>query len=248
MRSGVTTLHRKKYISFINTFMEGADDAQSFMANTRGTFIIPIPFKYRAKVEWDMSIQTMDANGTFNTIMMYDPKKQSQYMTNWIHWQSSTRGAEPKTLRAVPGKYSGSANYWFDKTRDIGMSVEFKSPGEDLETDEPTEDELTKTATMTMLYDTKVDPLRNTFESKSTITHSGYVGFKWNRVKFTVKRLKISGILDKELAVAQLKKIMKIRPSKKKKKKEPPKKKQTGTGLDSLLKPTKGGKDSDFDF
>jgi hypothetical protein len=128
------------------------------------------------------------------------------------------------------------------------MSVEFKAPGEDPETDEPTEEELTKTASLTCLYDTKIDPLENTFRSKNPITHSGYVGFKWNRVKFTVKRLKISGILDKEMAVAQLKKIMRIKPSKKKKKPQPAKKKPTGTDLDSLLKPAKGGNKPDFDF
>ena len=243
----VGSLHRKKYISFINTFIEGSEEAQSFMGNTRGTFLLPIPFKYRAKVEWDMSIQTMDSNGTFNVIMMYD-KRKSHYLTNWIHWQSSTRGATPKTVRAVPGKYSGSANYWFDKTRDIGMVVEFNAPGVDLGTDEPTEEQLTDNAKMTVIYDTKTDPIENTFTSSGPITTGGYIGFKWNRVKFTVKRLKISGILDKEAAVAQLRKITRIKKKGPSRKKAPAKPTQKVSPSD-LLNPGGGkGGQPDFDF
>ena len=155
-------------------------------------------------------------------------------------------------MKAVPGKYSGSANYWFDKTRDIGMVVEFDAPGEDLGTDEPTEEQLTDNAKMTVIYDTKTDPIENTFKSSGPITFSGFVGFKWHRVKFTVKRLKISGILDKETAVSMLRAITGIKkkgPSKRKApEKEAPEKKQGSP--DDLLKlgGGKGGNEPDFDF
>ena len=204
----VTNLRRKRYITFIDPIVREGQRDLSFAANTAGTFIIPIPFKYLVRVEWDMSIQSLDVNGKFNCIVMYDRKK-SHYLTDWVHWGSSQRGTAPKWVKMHPDKkLRRNADWWFDKTRDVGMIVEFKMPGGDLA---GTTEEITSTATMSCTYDAKLDPAVNTFVSKNPITDSGYIGFKWHRVKFKVKNLKISGILDKQLAVAQLKKLMGIK-------------------------------------
>ena len=201
------SLRRKKYLSFTNPMGgEGSELQQSFLANTEGTLLILVPFKFRVRVEWDMSIQTMDASGKFHCILMYDAKKKSHYRTDWIHWQAAPLG-KPKTVRLYPNKeFQGSANYWFDKTRDVPMLVEFKMPGGDIESTEPTLDELHDSALLKCVYNRGLDEHENTYTSSSPFEHGGFVGFQWNRTKFTVKKLKITGILDKQKAVDLLRK------------------------------------------
>ncbi len=200
----IKNLRDKKYLQFQNPLTPDAGESQSFQGNTKGVFYIPVPFKYRVRVEWDMAIQTMDANGSFNCIVMYDPEKRNSYMTEWIHWRYSVGGGRPKSLLEFDEFKGRSANYWFNKTKDVKMLVEYAMPGAAIDNPDPTIEDLMSSAKMTCVYDRGFDEKKNEYVSEKPFQTGGLVGFKWSRSKFTFKGLRIAGILDKPTAVKML--------------------------------------------
>lgn len=201
----VRSLRSKKFLSFKDFIAGGGadgDEILSFQANTRGAFTIRVPFKYRVRVEFNLSIQVMDPAGKFSVLMMYDPRKKSHYVGEWLNWKVAPRGRSPKMLKPIPDREKQrSPNYWFDKTRTEGVPLryEFAMPG--IEPEEPDMENITETAKLTCIYDLGIDESPNEYISKDPLQSGGFVGFSWNRAKFQVKKLRISGLLDKQLAV-----------------------------------------------
>ena len=251
----VNTLRKKRFISFINPMTYDPDDAESgrassFQANTQGMFLIRVPFKYHVRVDFRMSIQTMDASGLFHTLVMFDPKKKNHYLTKWLAVGVSPRGRSPRWSSYPDPEFSRSANYWFDKTRDVPMIIKYSTPIEDTDGTE-TPEELAEFGEFSCTYDVGLDEKKNTYETDSAFGTGGFVGFKWSRTKYTVKKLKIVGILDKEMAVQILKKKVKAPKKKKKKKKRrrKRKKKPTDGGVTETAKGTQApNKGDDFGF
>jgi chemotaxis protein histidine kinase CheA len=188
---------RKKYAPF------------SFQGNTQGVVSFPVPFRYYVRVEWYMQILTMDNNATFNVYTMYNPKRSTGYMTNWVG-VGTTKGAPPP--RNTPPTFLRPANEWFNKQKQIPMVVEYRMP-------DPAKAEAgpLKSGLLTNIYNNDDSEAegdgRYTTKLSSAQYTRGLVGFGWSRAKFSVVELKISGILDKEAAVEILRaKLKKPRP------------------------------------
>lgn len=184
------------------------NSAFSFEGNTQGTVIFPVPFRFFSRVEWDMQIGTMDNNATFNVLLMFDTKKKGAYMTDWLRTGIMRAGLPNLGSRGLDPQYLKPANEWFLKTRDIPMLVDYQMS--DL-----------KTGKFTVTYDVGGDEEITQSVAGTNYTR-GYIAFKWSRVKFKVVGLHMSGILDKEAAVAQLRKSLKLPKAKASKEKAEP--------------------------
>jgi hypothetical protein len=127
---------------------------------------------------------------------MVDPKTYSGYAAQWMNVGVLRRGGVPKVGPAPPA-YRDYADRWFDKTRSVPMQMEFRMPDPD-KGGEPL-----KSGRFTVTYDIGGSTPGINFLSNDDYT-DGWVAFQWNRVKFQVQNLVITGILDKQAAVAQL--------------------------------------------
>ncbi|HVR73803.1 MAG TPA: hypothetical protein VMT52_05700 [Planctomycetota bacterium] len=204
--------------------------AYSFEGNTQGLMIFPVPLRFFARIEWDMGIGTMDNSASFNVLSMYDMKKKGAFMTDWLRIGIMRAGLPRLSSKGLDPQFLKPANEWFLKTRDIPMKVEYQMS--DL-----------KTGKFTVTYDVDGDD-----EVKQSITGTnytrGYIAFKWSRVKFRVVALRISGILDKEEAVAKLRmdlKMPKAKASKEKEEPEPEPEPTTSGGEEDGAEPTGAG-------
>ena len=167
-----------------------------FHGNTKGNFLIPIPLKGNVSIDWGMQLEVMDVGGAMNVLIFADQKRGVRSMgTNFGTLFSRNSSGIPKNYtRAIPKFYRRTPNGWFNKVK---MMTSMRLAAEN----HP------KTPEKQMLkvyYDTgeNEDPI-----NAVTITRgkSGYVGFEWNRVKFSVRSLIIRGELVKEDAVKLLK-------------------------------------------
>ena len=222
------TLRARKYLSFKNEFME--DTSQditdpllqqqnvqgpsnfTFSCNTEGSFFLPVPFRWVANVTYAMQILTMDGNGSFNVMMMTNPKRNDGYITDFLKLGKMSNGRQQWLKLPLP-EFRGSANYWFEKKRAVWMINEYMRPDP-----ENPEGGIKKSGMMSVTYDAQEAPTINRMPVKSF--ERGYIGFRWFRVKAELRKLYVTGILDKEEAVKVLRKRLKIKKSKKKKKKK----------------------------
>lgn len=170
--------------------------AFSFAANTKGQIFFPVPLRFYARIDYLMQINTMDQSNSFNVFLMYDVKKNAGYMTDWVR-AGTTRGTGGK---GIPPKFLQSSNEWFDKVNLKSMVVEYLMTGP-------------KAGTLTNIYNN--DDAANEGEDKLTVKVSsaayqrGRIGFRWDRVKFQVVDLVITGVLDKQEAVRILREKLK---------------------------------------
>lgn len=168
----------------------------SFAGNTQGFIYFPVPFKYHVRVEFDMQVLTMDANGTFTVAPMMDPRKRNGYALQWLSLGFLQAGVPKVATPKIP-PYNKVADSWFDKTRAVPMLVEYRMPDPDKAGD------ATASGRISITYDVGgVDVANGVSTTRYT---DGVVGFHWSRTKFEVKSLTITGILDKKAAVALLK-------------------------------------------
>jgi hypothetical protein len=226
-RVNAESLRARKYLSFKNEFMEDTSrditdpnlpknmeqgpSRFTFECNTQGSFFLPVPFRWIANVTYAMQILTMDGNGSFNVLMMANPGRKDGYITDFIHLGKLSNGRQ-LPLKRMGGEFKGSANYWFEKKRAVWMVNEYMRPDPENPEGGPS-----KSGVMSVTYDAQEDATINKVPVKSF--ERGYVGFRWFRVKAEVRKLYVTGILDKEEAVKVLRKRLKIRKSKKKKSK-----------------------------
>lgn len=185
----------------------------SFEGHTAGFMIIAIPLRYVARVTYEMNVGLMDASGKFGVNLMVDPRRKNWYGTTWVHL-SVVRGGLPKGGRPVPA-YRKSANYWFPKTRPVQMVTEYFMPDP-----EEADKGATESGIFRLVYDLTEENLTNQVPAKAYTR--GYVAIEWSRVKFRLRNLKICGILDKETAVAMLRKKLNMPKPKKKATDQPP--------------------------
>jgi hypothetical protein len=243
----------------------------SFSGNTVGTVTFPVPFRYYVRMEFDMGIGTMDSHGTWGTLVMYDKRRGSGYLSEWLRVGTLQGGARklkeaPNVVTPEGKPVRGSADVWHLKFRAVPYLVEYRMP--DPNPKKAAEGPLAS-GQFSVIYDNyTAEPIPAKTSSKAF--QRGLVGFTWNRTKFQIKNLQITGILDKEAAVAYLRELTKIKKSvakktTKKKPKAPAAEGETGEGGgngggtgDTAEKPKKkkaksdtgeeGKKEDPFDF
>ncbi|MBN1442674.1 MAG: hypothetical protein JXA90_08195 [Planctomycetes bacterium] len=200
------TPNPKVYIGFEDPFTRGVSDADvpeeamvSFNGNTQGFVFFHVPFIYKLRITWNFNIAVMKGTGTFGCMFCLDPKKQSYWGTDFINI-IRVSGGTPRGTKTYPDpKLQKNANYWHDKTRTVPWVVEFQMPDPDKASKGPT-----GSALITATYDAGgSDEATNKLSMQKT-NPSGVVGFYWKDTKFTIRGLKICGILDKKKAVAML--------------------------------------------
>lgn len=245
------SIKKKAYLSFKH-FLQGRKDTLglteeeqkrkspfSFAGNSQGLVTFPVPFRCWARVDYYMAIGTMDTSGTFRNLLMFNPKKKSGFVAEWLRAGYMSGGNPKLSTRGLPRKFLGSANEWFDKTSEKGMRIEFRLG------DPKSKKDPSKTGVFSVTYDLGGDePQEN--KIRSAKYKRGLVGFQWSRVKFAVQELVITGILDKEKAVSTLRKKLRIKKEKKKPEEEeeendPPESADAG-------KAKSGKKKDGFDF
>ena len=203
-----------EHLKFETPMMQGAkvkDKAQaqamaefSFEGNTLGTIAFPVPFRYYVRVEFGMGIGTMDASGQFGIFTMYNPRKDTGYKSNWMAVGTTKR------QKPLGGKYDKVADTWHIKFRRVPYYVEYAMP-DTLNPKAAAKGPL-ESGRFVVKYDAGTkDEAVNTFASK--VYTRGQVGFWWSRTKFTVSDLILTGILDREAAVAKLREITKTKKS-----------------------------------
>jgi hypothetical protein len=232
--------------------------AYSFSGNTQGTIAFPVPFRYYVRVEYDMWVDTMKSVSSFSNILMYDHKKGTGHMTDWAKLGSMS-GGQFKFLKPCPkDEYNGSADMWHLKYRGVPYLLEYKWLPE----------KEGKKATGQFKFDLDVGQAEGAQNQIATARYTrGKVGFQWGASKFRIRNLVITGILDKEAAVARLRELTGIKKSggaaektkdKKKKATETAQKSEPkkgtgggGNGAGDGEKKAEGGsekKPGDFDF
>ncbi|MEM7231514.1 MAG: hypothetical protein AAF517_05040, partial [Planctomycetota bacterium] len=174
--------------------------------NTDGFVIAPVPFRYGVKVTFDMNILTMTGAGSFGVVVNFDPKKKSFYRTNFLNIARVTSGSIPKWKPVKGEKGTKNANYWADKTRRIPWDITYEMPNPDKASKGPT-----KSARVSVTYDIAGDDETANIANMTSRMQRGYVGFMWNQVKFRLFKLKICGVIDKEMAVAELRRKLGIK-------------------------------------
>jgi len=195
-------IRNKKYIDFLTPDMKMAgttedipDEAQiSMSGNTKGKVFLPVPFRYRVRVTYELQVGTITGQGVqFGAILNYDPKKKSSYVTNFLDCGMAKSSGAPK-WKPKPGKTGPRADKWHPKTRRVPWIVEFTM-------DEEKGKGLFKTT-----YDVGLDEEAENGVAMKKPKTRGLVGFQWRSVKFELRKVKVCGILDKEMAVAMLRK------------------------------------------
>ncbi|MCZ6792853.1 MAG: hypothetical protein O7J95_04480 [Planctomycetota bacterium] len=200
----------KKHIEFEDRMMRDVpdselDDAQTFAfgGNTRGSILFPVPFRYRVRVDFRMMVGTMTSQGRWGVIVNYDEKSKRSYRSNFL---AVGRGSK---MRGMPGdKFARHPNYWHDKTSAVPWRVEFRMPDLRKASKGPL-----KSARFTATYEFQRDEeasnsLSSPAKSLRRGLGRGLVGFHWVAVKFRIRELHICGIMDKEAAVAKLRKML----------------------------------------
>jgi hypothetical protein len=207
-------LQNKEYLTFEDPLLKGtkaktreeaeATSAYSFSGNTAGIITFPVPFRYYVKVEYDMFIQTMNSSSSFSTILMCDAKKRTGYMSDWAKL-GTMAGWRFKPVKLSPkAEYNGSADIWHIKYRGFPYLFEYKwLPGAE-----------GKKATGVFLFDHDAGQSGSVVNKLSSTAYTrGQIGFSWSGVKFTIRNFMITGILDKEAAVAKLRELTGIKKS-----------------------------------
>jgi hypothetical protein len=171
--------------------------AFSFDANTSGFFFTPVPFRYRVRVEWEAQIQTMDQDASLACLVMLDRGKESYYMADFVHLSLVEAGSR-KWLKPLGGPFAASPNSWFEKKRQVAMRVEYQMPDPAQAPKGPL-----RSGRLSVSYDLGGE-LEAANKAPAKARERGFVAFRWHRAKFQARRLRISGILDKERAVSLL--------------------------------------------
>jgi chemotaxis protein histidine kinase CheA len=212
----------------------------SFAGNTVGLVTFPVPFRCWARVDYFMQIQTMDNNGTFRHLLMFNAKKKSGFVAEWLRAGYMSGNSPKLSTRGLPRKFLGSANEWFDKTSDKGMRIEFRLG------DPESKKDPSKSGLFSVTYDLGGDDEQEN-KIKSARYKHGLVGFQWNRVKFEVRELVVTGILDKQKAVSILRKKLGVKKAPKREIADEAKSKDPDKSADARKAKSQRKKD-DFDF
>jgi hypothetical protein len=207
----------------------------SFSANTQGIVAFPVPFRYYVRVELKLSLLALDRTGTFDCLVMYDRTKSESLVAEWLK-VGVMKGGVPSVVPLSTGEhareYGGPADRWFPKTHEVPMLVEYRMPDPDPK--RAGKDPL-KTGLLTVEFEVgnNLRSATSSYPSKGESLQRGLVGFQWSRVKFQVRDLQITGILDKKAAAEILREKLKLPekvdpPADGKQKESPAAKRRTG--------------------
>lgn len=256
------SLKSKKYIGFWDPMMnkEAVESEPemhlSFRGSDEGFVTLPVPLKAPLTVEWTTYLQVMDITGNMGPVIFSQSGNKKYWWVDFLTFRRIVAKRSPKAYKKkVHKKFKRSPNYWFNKGRKVDMRLEVqpyeKKDGHWL---------------LSIFYDVGEDlgekPL-NKMVIKPDMGH-GYVGWRWRRVKFMLRKLRVTGLLDKEIAMKTLMDKMGIEPPDPKATEEPVEtgdtnkaqssgddpKKSSGKSVKSKKKRKKKRKKStdDFDF
>jgi len=163
-----------------------------FTGNTRGFFLLPVPFKDTVTIEYFLEIMMMKTEGAMTAIFLSSPDGKNYYGANFATLEVWSQG-RPRRQPSPIAEYRKSANYWFSKVKIGGVPMRI--------TCEPFEGEKDKIK-VAVYYDT--DEHEQPANVAKLPGRSGLVGFSWYMTKFNIRQLSITGKLDKKLAVKYL--------------------------------------------
>lgn len=196
-------LKSKKFLDFWSPMIQKdlqKDDPEaaiSFTGNTEGAFLLPAPLKAPMTIEWNAAIQVMDNQGSMGPIFAAQDGGKKYFWADFSTFKRIvSKRSTKKDNRKVAKKFKRSANYWFNKTRDVKMRL-------DIVKDEKKEGRYYAE----IWYDLDEDDgerYLNRKAIKEKFVH-GMVGWRWFRTKFFVKKLRITAQLDKDEALKILK-------------------------------------------
>jgi hypothetical protein len=239
-------LPKKEYLTFVNPLFKGtkAKDREhaegmslySFSGNTLGLIAFTVPFRYYARIEFDLQILTMKAISSFGMVLMYDGKRRTGYMTNWAQL-GLMRGAGFQLVKPSPNpSFNGPADIWHEKTRTYPYVFEYKWL--------PSADAKKKPSGIARFELDAGQSDASVVELTDGRYSRGQVAFKWQDAKFEVRNLTITGILDREAAVAKLREMTGIKKSGAAEKTE----KKTKKKIAENVRKSDAKKGGDFDF
>lgn len=207
-RDAVTT---SKNISYKNPFaptkknpIPGAPDepeesagALSFAANTRGSFLIPIPLEADGLTfDYSIQIQTMDGVGHMGPIFLTDEKAATRWYANYCTLEKFERGNRKGKQPSSVSERNAPPNNWFDKKRPIHMVIQVAVP-------EDAPEDRKDVAAIKIFHDDEPEP---SCVAPVKATDYGFLGWFWFRTKFSIHDLVIRGKINKEFAIEILKK------------------------------------------
>lgn len=193
---------RPDYISWKDPFvpqtLPGEEEqealALSFEANTKGQFIVPVPLTGKITIDYRVELMVMDSVGAMGPLLLSDDTTKTCW---WVDFATLHRFVDRRTpakvLPRIPERRR-SANYWFDKKQPISMRVEVV----------PVEGEEGKSR-IQVYYNMAAESEPSTVSPSFDSDASGFVGFRWSRVKFKIRSFQITGTLDKDKAIELLK-------------------------------------------
>ena len=161
----------------------------SFGGNTEGFFLLPIPFK-DLTLTYQAEIGVMTGSGAMGPVFACSDDGKLYYAANFGTVEQWKNGRKAGALPPQDPKCRGVPNSWLIKYRAIEMRIEYKAKDE-------------KKSQIDIWYDLSTEP-ENPIARHLVPTLTGFTGFYWYQTKFKIRQLKLTGKLDKELAVKVL--------------------------------------------
>ncbi len=168
-----------------------------FHGNTRGYILIPVPLKGPMTFDYLFDLDRMNVGAQMSAIIFADPKDGivalgSNFITIWA--RNSSKITKP--LGAIANKaWQRDPNTWFKKVGTVPMRIEV------------TPDEKRENYQVVNVYYNYGKDEGQYAASRAIVKEgrSGFPGFQWGGLRFSVRNLKITAMLDKEAAVEILK-------------------------------------------
>ncbi|MCZ6757024.1 MAG: hypothetical protein O7C39_01960 [Bacteroidetes bacterium] len=160
----------------------------------REYFLIPVPFKNQITVDYVVQLQIMDSSGSLSAVLFSSENGQTGWHVDFVTIRRLVENELAKNYPPKEPKRRKSPNYWF-KSHQVPMRIEV-GPDRD--------PAYSSYLLMKVFYDYgNENKPSNVLRIRAGV--SGYFGFSWNRVKFTLLKLKVTGVLDKQAALTALK-------------------------------------------
>jgi hypothetical protein len=196
-------LKNRKYIGFWDPGIRkevakgDPEAAISLAGNTEGLVLLPVPLKAPMTIEWSTNIMVMDSTGSMGPVFGAQKGGKKYFWADFATFKRFVSGrTTKKDAKRVPKKFKRSANYWFDKTRQVRMRLEIEKS-----------EKKKGSVVISLFYDLDEEvgekPI-NIKVVKETMV-AGQLGWCWSRTKFIIRKLRVTAQLDKDEAVKILK-------------------------------------------
>jgi hypothetical protein len=175
------------------------DVGTSFIGNTLGFFLLPFPFKDSITYEYNCQIALMKSEGTLTAVFMSSKDAKSYLGANFGTIEVWRDGRLLKAIPPSDPKYKRSPNMWYSKITLGGVAMRIT-----LEANPDPK----KGSTLKIFYNLNDGGDDQPICAAQVPSRSGFAGFAWSNTKFQINQWKITGKLDKVMAVKLLKEKM----------------------------------------